>query len=116
MHIWQSLEKFCDDNFADVKFRNDSMRKAFLVRKGIQIQQDDKGRDEVCTPKSGSAEEKEIKIGKRLAASKVRQMDCGDGSDFSRSEIAELHEKQRKGLKVNANSKDACQFVCVWAT
>lgn len=76
---WQSLKRFCDENFPEMRFKNDVQRKAF--KKDIRPQKDDQGVEEVVQLRDGE-DEKEIKVGKRLSAAKIRQADFGDGSEF----------------------------------
>ena len=100
---WQSLKRLCDQNFPDKKFRNDTARRAFLVKKGVKLQKDNTGVEGVAVPKDDSHhEEKEIKIGKRLAASKIRQADYGE--DASKSAVKEAHQANSRGLVINNNT------------
>lgn len=107
------MKRFCDLNFPEVKFANDVSRRAFLVKKNIRLQKDDKGAEGVCVPKAGADpdEEKEIKIGKRLSASKIRQEDFGDGSGFSREQRESAHAKNSAGLMVQSNSQAGLPLV-----
>ena len=112
--VWKSLKKFCDERFPEQKFKNDAQRRSFLIKSGIKLQKDDTGREGVATPKSGEGgEEKEIKVGKRLAASKIKLMDYGDGTDFKKSDIADAHAKNAAGLHVAANDEDRVCWVAI---
>jgi len=101
---WQSLKRFCDENFPEMKFKNDVQRKAFLVKKDIRLQKDDKGVEGVVQLRDGE-DEKEIKVGKRLSAAKIRQADFGDGSEFDRETRENYHQKNSKGLTVASNTQ-----------
>ena len=117
--VWKSLKKFCDERYPEQKFRNDAQRRSFLVKAGVKLQKDDTGREGVATPKSGEGgEEKEIKVGKRLAASKIKLLDYGDGSDFKKGDISDAHAKNASGLRVAANDEDRLsgwQSCAAWA-
>ena len=115
---WQSLKRFCDLRHPEQKFRNDSQRKAFLVRNGVRLQKDEQGREGVVVTKSGEAagEEKEIKVGKRLSAAKIRQLDYGDGSDFKKEDVSEAHDKNARGLQITANEEAGTEWAgAVWS-
>ena len=105
---WQSLKRFCDLNFPDITFKNDAMRRQHVLKKGLKIQKDDKGADGVCIPKEGDAnpdEEKEMRVGKRLEASKLRQEDWGDGAGTKEQREAN-HARNSAGLAVESNRQD----------
>ena len=102
---WKSLKKFCDENFSDVKFKSDDARKKFLGKKGITIQRDDQGRDGVAVAKDGDSDTKEIRVGKRLSATKVKSMEYSDEAE-ARSSMAAQHDKHIAKLNVHMNSKD----------
>lgn len=105
--VWVSLRKFCDTHFPSMKFKNDSQRKAHLLKRGIKIQPDESGVDGVAVPKDGpDAEQKEIRVGKRLSATKIKQMNFG-GEDYDRQELLAQQAKHSKGLGVECNSKDS---------
>lgn len=101
---WSSLKKFCDDHFPDMNFKNDESRKKHCIKKGLKIQKDDEGREGIAVAKDGDSESKEIRVGKRISASKVKQMDYGDDGD--KNEISGQHAKHSSKLKVQMNSKD----------
>jgi hypothetical protein len=101
--VWQSLKKFSDTNYPDKQFRNDAARKQYLMKKGVKIQPDDQGHDGVAVAKEGE-EEKEIRMGKRLAASKLRQFDYG--SEPNKEDLKKQMEKNSAGLTVSGNTKD----------
>ena len=104
---WQSFKRFCDLNFPDMKFKNDAQRRSFLLKKNMKFQKDDKGVEGVCVPKNGNGDdEKEIKVGKRLSSSKIRQEDYGDGSEFSKDQLQMAQAKNSAGLAVQAVSQD----------
>ncbi len=105
--VWQSFKRFCDINFPDQKFKNDAQRRAFLLKKELKFQKDDRNVEGVCVPKSGvdMDEEKEIKIGKRLSASKLKQEDYGDGTGFSKEQREAAHLKNSALLAVNSVSQ-----------
>lgn len=107
---WQSFKRFCDEQFPDVKFKNDVQRRAFLVKKGLKFQKDEKGVEGVVTPKHGE-DEKEIKVGKRLSADKIKQEDFGDGSEFGREQREAAHLKNASGLAIQSNSQDRSKIV-----
>ncbi|CAE7840031.1 unnamed protein product [Symbiodinium sp. CCMP2592] len=102
---WRSVKKFCDDEYPSMTFRNDSQRKAFIVRQGFRLQADDKGVEGVVTAKDAD-DLKEIKVGKRLAASKIRTQDLEDASDYSREQIAAMQAKNAAGLAIQMNEED----------
>ena len=106
VHVWTSVKKFCDDNYPKMSFRNDAARKAHLLRHNIRLQKDENGVEGVCIPKAGSEDTKEIKVGKRMAASKIKQQDLGDGSDYGREQIKALQASNAKHLKVESNKQD----------
>ena len=99
------MKKFCDSHYGEIKFKNDAQRRAHLVRKGVKLQRDESGTEGVCVAANGD-DEKQIKVGKRLSATKARQMDLGEPGEYTKAEIADLHEKNASKLKVQANSKD----------
>ena len=103
--IWFSLKRFTDSRFPEQS--NDAQRRAFLIRKGIALQKDENGVEGVAVPKGGGAE-KEIKVGRRMSASKLKQQNLGDGADYSKEEIADLRAKNSAGLKVASNSEECC--------
>ena len=90
-----------------MKFKNDAQRRSFLLKKNLKFQKDDKGVEGVCVPKNGNGDdEKEIKVGKRLSSSKIRQEDYGDGSEFSKDQLQAAKAKNSAGLAVQAVSQD----------
>lgn len=90
-----------------MKFKNDAQRRSFLLKKNLKFQKDDKGVEGVCVPKNGNGDdEKEIKVGKRLSSSKIRQEDYGDGSEFSKDQLQMAQAKNSAGLAVQAVSQD----------
>ena len=54
----------------------------------------------------GEDQEKEIKIGRRVSAGKIKQEDLGDGSEYSKEDVAALRAKNAKGLTMNVNTQD----------
>ena len=80
--IWFSLKRFTDSRFPEQSFKNDAQRRA--------------------------GAEKEIKVGRRMSASKLKQQNLGDGTDYSKEEIAGLRAKNSAGLKVATNSEECC--------
>ena len=116
VYVWHSLKRFCDDNFPNSTFRNDAQRKAYLLRQGIALQPDENGVEGVAVAKSGNDDQKEIKIGKRLAASKMRQEDV---SELGRDEIDKIRKKNEQGLNVAAPTQDIAissyfHLPCIW--
>ncbi len=103
--VWTSLKKFCDGNYPDQKFRNDQQRKAFVLKKGLKIQKDEHGVEGIATAKEGTSDTKEIRVGKRLSASKIKQLDFG-GEDADKAEMNQQNEKNKAGLQVHSNAKD----------
>ena len=89
-------------------FRNDAARKAFLVRQGLRLQADDTGAEGVVTAKDGD-EVKELRVGKRMAASKIRAQHLEDAADMTREQINQLHNKNAAGLSVEVNDEDRSQ-------
>lgn len=109
------MKRFCDENFPDEKFRNDSTRKQFLLKRGFKLQKDDTGIEGVAVPKEGHGDgndEKEIKIGKRLSASKVRVEDWGEGGADTRDQREASRNKMLGAIKVQANSQARVLVVC----
>ncbi|OLQ14908.1 hypothetical protein AK812_SmicGene907 [Symbiodinium microadriaticum] len=98
---WRSLKKFTDTEFPDQQFKNDSMRRAFLVRRGYKIQKDENGKEGVAI--GGEGEEKQIKIGKRLASSKLKQEELPE--DISKEQVAAMRAKNAAGLAIAMNDK-----------
>ena len=91
-------------------------RRAFLLKKNMKFQKDDRGVEGVCVPKSGvdMEDEKEIKIGKRLSASKLKQEDYGDGSGFSKEQREAAHRKNSALLAVQSVSQAwGCDMWCI---
>lgn len=80
------------------------------MKRGIKLQKDENGIEGVATPKHNTNEgEKEIKVGKRLAASKLRQFDYGDNP--SKSAVKEEHKNNCRNLTVNTNAQESwCGF------
>lgn len=107
---WTSLKKFCDEHYPDLKFKNDDARKKHCIKKGLEIQRDDEGRDGIAVSKAGDADTKEIRVGKRLSATKVKSMKYAE--DVDKNELAAQHSKNAANLKVNTNSKDRWQWQC----
>lgn len=101
---WQTMKAFCDENFPGQKFK-DAQRKSFLVKRGLRIQKDEKGIEGVAMAKDGQEGTKEIKVGKRFSAAKIRQEDFGDGTDFSKEAREAAHIKNTRNLNVQSNSK-----------
>ena len=54
----------------------------------------------------GEDQEKEIKIGRRVSAGKIKREDLGDGSAYSKEDVAALRAKNAKGLTMNVNTQD----------
>ena len=102
--VWTSLKKFCDQHYPEQKFRNDSQRKAFVIKKGLQIQKDENGKEGVAVCKDGDSDTKEIRIGKRLSATKTKEFEYGE--DHDKNDIAAQNAKNAAGLTVNVNTKD----------
>lgn len=90
-----------------MKFKNDDARKKHCIKKGLEIQRDDEGRDGIAVSKAGDADTKEIRVGKRLSATKVKSMKYAE--DVDKNELAAQHSKNAANLKVNTNSKDRWQ-------
>ena len=108
VYVWQSLKRFCDQNFPNQAFRSDAQRKSFLESKNIKIQLDDLGRDGVAVPKHGDPDQKEIKVGRRLASSKLKQEDV---SELSKDEREKIKMKNEKGLAVASNNQATDSFM-----
>ena len=104
--VWTSLQKFCSQNFPSHKFKSDAARKAFLEKRGVVLQNDENGIPGVAVPKEGDGdlEQKEIRIGKRLSATKVKQMTYDE--DIDRGVLNAQHNKNAGNLRVQSNSKD----------
>lgn len=101
------MKRFCDLNFPTEKFKNDAQRKAFLLKKNVKLQKDEHGVEGVAVAKEGDAkpgEEKEIKIGKRMSADKIRREDYGDGVD-TRDQRDTSHQRMLNALVVHGNSQ-----------
>ena len=79
-------------------------RRQFLLKEGVKLQLDDAGREGVAVAKD-DGDEKEIRLGKRLAASKVKQFDYG--ADASKEDVKKQMDKNSAGLSVSGNTKDA---------
>lgn len=105
---WMSLKKFCDTNYPDTKFKNDSQRKAFVVKKGLTIQKDEDGRDGIAVAAEGDTDTKQIRVGKRLSASKIKRLQYEEDAD--KNEIQAQNLKNASNLKVNVNTKDSKCF------
>ncbi|CAE7939875.1 unnamed protein product, partial [Symbiodinium necroappetens] len=102
--VWRSLKAFCDAEYATMSFKNDMQRRAFLLRSGIKLQKDDRGVEGVAVPKDDNgSESKEIKIGKRLSAAKVRQQDMSEG--YSKEAIKEQQRKNAQNLVVSSSTQ-----------
>ena len=71
-----------------MKFKNDDARKKHCIKKGLEIQRDDEGRDGIAVSKAGDADTKEIRVGKRLSATKVKSMKYAE--DVDKNELAML--------------------------
>ena len=108
--VWTSLKKFCDSNYPEQKFRNDQQRKAFVLKKGLKIQKDEHGVEGIATSKEGTSDTKEIRVGKRLSASKIKQLNFG-GEDADKAEMNIQNEKNKAGLTVNSNAKDGTHMM-----
>lgn len=103
---WYSLKRFCDEKFPSQKFKNDQQRKTFCLKKGLKLQKDDLGVEGIAVPKEGDGDKKELKIGKRISASRLKQED--HGSDFNRDAVKATHAKNTAdACAVQLNSKDA---------
>ena len=109
VYSWRSLKSFCDKEYPNKVFKSDNARKAFLLKKGLRLQKDEDGVEGVAIPKD---DEKEIRLGKKLSASKIRQSDFGDGSEFGKDAIDQSHQKNSSGLTVSASSKASFQLPC----
>ncbi|CAE7425754.1 unnamed protein product [Symbiodinium necroappetens] len=103
--IWRSVRKFCQDEYPGMVFRNDAARKAFVIRQGLKLQADDAGIEGVVTAKD-SDDMKELKVGKRIAASKIRAQHLEDAADMSREQINQMHAKNAAQLAVEVNDED----------
>ena len=101
---WTSLKKFCEQNYPDLKFKSDDARRKHCLKKGLKIQKDDEGREGIAVARDGDADTKEIRVGKRMSASKLKQMDYGEDPD--KGEVAAQLAKNTSGLKITMNSKD----------
>ena len=91
-------------NFPETKFKNDSSRKQFLTKRGVRFQKDENGVEGVATARDGE-DEKEIKIGKRLSADKVKVQDFGDGTEFGPDALQQAHARHSRGLAVECNTQ-----------
>ena len=107
--IWRSVKKFCSDEYPGMVFRNDAARKVFVIRQGLKLQADDAGIEGVVTAKD-SDDVKELKVGKRIAASKIRAQNLEDAADMSREQINQMHAKNAAQLAVEVN--DEAGFQC----
>lgn len=88
-----------------MKFRSDAQRRAYVEKKGLSIQNDEDGCPGVAVPKAGAdGEEKEIRVGKRLSANKVKTFAYGE--EFDRDELRAQNAKNKSNLKVERNSKE----------
>jgi len=85
-----------------MKFRNDQARKSHVLKKGLKIQRDENGIDGIAE-KVDDSESKEIRVGKRISASKLKNMEFGEDAD--RDQINSLNEKNKQNLAVSTNSK-----------
>ena len=85
-----------------MKFRNDQARKSHVLKKGLKLQRDENGIDGIAVAVDDS-ESKEIRVGKRISASKLKNMDFGEDPD--RDQINSLNEKNKQNLNVSTNSK-----------
>lgn len=74
-----------------------------MLKQGLRVQKDENGVEGVVTEKEGCSDEKEIKIGQRLSASKVKQQDWGDAP--SKLALNQEHERHSKNLTVACNTK-----------
>ena len=106
--IWRSVKKFCSDEYPGMVFRNDAARKAFVIRQGLKLQADDAGIEGVVTAKD-SDDVKELKVGKRIAASKIRAQHLEDAADMSREQINQMHAKNAAQLAVDVNDEAGFQ-------
>ena len=98
-------------------FRNYAARKAFVIRQGLKLQADDAGIEGVVTAKD-SDDVKELKVGKRIAASKIRAQHLEDAADMSREQINQMHAKNAAQLAVEVNDEAGfqCQLFCCLAS
>ncbi|CAE7254075.1 unnamed protein product, partial [Symbiodinium sp. KB8] len=103
--VWRSVRKFCQDEYPGMVFRNYAARKAFVIRQGLKLQADDAGIEGVVTAKD-SDDVKELKVGKRIAASKIRAQHLEDAADMSREQINQMHAKNAAQLAVEVNDED----------
>lgn len=103
--LWRTLKSFCEEHYPDKKFKGDAARKQFLEQRGVMLQKDEHGELGVATPKDGKADQKEIRVGKRIAASKLKIHDYGDGSGC-REDLERQMMKNKANLGVKSNSQD----------
>lgn len=109
--VWHSLKKFCDDSYPEMKFKTDEARKKYVIKKGLKVQKDEHGREGVAMAKDGADDTKEIRVGKRLSASKLKRFSYGEDAD--RNEMAAQHLKNSSNLKVAVNTKDCVSFCLI---
>ena len=94
-----------------MKFKTDEARKKYVVKKGLKVQKDEHGREGVAMAKDGADDTKEIRVGKRLSASKLKRFSYGEDAD--RNEMAAQHLKNSSNLKVAVNTKDCVSFCLI---
>lgn len=100
-------------NYPDQKFKNDAQRKQFLLKRDIRLQKDEHGVEGVAIARDGAGEEeKEIKVGKRLSANRIRQEDWGDGAG-SREQRETAFGKMNANLRVHGNTQAGRLLQCV---
>lgn len=81
-----------------------------MEKRGLTIQDDELGNPGIAVPKEGGdPEEKEIKVGRRLSAAKVKSFGY-DPENADKQDMAQQHAKNAKGLAVKMNSKDLLRF------
>lgn len=98
-----SLKRFCETNYPNVSFKTDKQRKEYVEKRGLVIQKDDNGRDGIAVSRDDD-ECKEIRVGKRLSASKLKRMEYDELA--SKDEINNQHDKNSLKLNIKMNSKD----------
>ena len=110
MFTWQSLKAFCNKEFPKKVFKSDNARKAWVLKKGLRLQKDERGTEGVAIPKS---DEKEIRLGKRAvgnedpSAGLRRWLGVRKGGLFDGA-----HQKNASCLTVPASSQASDQLPC----
>lgn len=101
---WYSLKRFYDERYPSQKFKNDQQRKSFCLKRGLKLQPDERGVEGIAVPKNGD-DEKELKVGKRISASRLKQED--HGSEYDKEAVKANHAKNvANSCNVQVNSQD----------